>query len=98
MKNTSKIFKNFAIVVGLVMLLAVAASANTADQSIWFQHQAFSQASDMGGGPTCSFSANAGENIWFQNQNHQQQPSQTEPITLCSVTNLPGDSVWYHSK
>jgi hypothetical protein len=94
MKKTSRTIKNIFFAVGLVLLLSVAASANSADQSIWFQHHSMSQAYDMGGGPTCSFSADAGESIWFQNQ-FRARPAYSESATLCSVTNLPGDSIWY---
>ena len=92
--KTSGTIKSIIFAVGLVLLLSVAASANSADQSIWFQNHSMSQAYDLGSGPTCSFSANAGENVWFQNQVYTQ-PRHTEPMTLCSVTNLPGDSIWF---
>jgi hypothetical protein len=96
MKTTSKILKNTVIITGFVLLLAVAASANSADQSIWFQHPTMSQASDLGSGPTCSFSASAGENIYLRNQvQTTQHMAQDEPLTLCSVTVLPGDSIWF---
>jgi hypothetical protein len=95
MKKTARTMKKVIFAVGLVFLLTVAASANSADESIYFQNQSTIQAYDFGG-PTCSFSADAGESIWFQNQYHSEsmQPEQT---TLCSVTNLPGDSVWYRT-
>ena len=91
----SRTFINIFFAVGIVLLLTVAASANTADQSIWFQNHSISQAYDLGSGPTCSFSADAGNSIWFQNQVYTQ-PQYTEPMTLCSVTSLPGDSIWFH--
>lgn len=96
MKTTSRTIMNIFFAVSLVLLVSVAASANSADQSIWFQHHSISQAYDMGGGPTCSFSADAGESIWFQNQFHSR-PSNAEPVTLCSVTNLPGNSIWFRT-
>ncbi len=96
MKRTSRTIINIVFAVSLVLLLSVAASANSADQSIWFQYHSKSQAYDMGSGPTCSFSANAGESIWFQNQFHAR-PVYSEPVTLCSVTDLPGDSIWFRT-
>jgi hypothetical protein len=96
MKKTSRTMKNIIFAIGFVMLLTVAASANSADQSVWFQNHSMSPAYDLGGGPTCSFSADAGESIWFQNQFHSQ-PMQAEPTTLCRVTNLPGDSIWFRT-
>ncbi|MEJ2661530.1 MAG: hypothetical protein P8Z73_12515 [Desulfobacteraceae bacterium] len=93
--KTPRTIKSIIFAVGLALLLSVAASANSADQSIWFQNHSMSQAYDLGSGPTCSFSANAGESIWFQNQVYTQ-PRHTESMTLCSVTNLPGDSIWFH--
>lgn len=96
MKKTARTLKNVIFAVSLVLLLAAAASANSADQSIWFQSHSISQTYDMGGGPTCSFSAEAGESIWFQNQ-YDSQSSQTEHMSLCSVTNLPGDSIWFRT-
>jgi hypothetical protein len=97
MKNTSKILKSTVIVVGLVLMLAVAASANRADQSIYTPYVNNSQASDLGGGPTCSVTANGGENIFLQNQiQAPQHMAQNEPLTLCSVTILPSDSIWFH--
>lgn len=96
MKKTSRIMTNMIFAVGLVLLLTVAASANSADQSIWFHNHSMSQAYDLGGGPTCSFSANAGESIWFQNQIYTQ-PEHSKSMTLCSVTTLPGDSIWFRS-
>lgn len=94
MKKTSKTIKNIVFAVGLVLLLSVAASANSADQSIWFQSHSMSPAYDLGSGPTCSFSADAGESIWFQYQNHTQA-RHDEPMTLCSVTSVPADSIWF---
>ena len=97
MKNTSKIMKNTFIAVGLVLFLAATASANRADQSIYFQHPTMSQASNLGGGPTCSVTASAGENVYLQNQIQPSQHMQNnEPLTLCSVNILPGDSIWFH--
>ena len=93
--KTPRTIKSIIFAVGLALLLSVAASANSADQSIWFQNHAVSQSYDLGSGPTCSFSANAGESIWFQYQDHTQRYS--EPMTLCSVTSLPGDSIWFHT-
>jgi hypothetical protein len=93
--KTPGTIKSIIFAVGLVLLLSAAVSANSADQSIWFQNHSMSQAYDLGSGPTCSFSANAGESIWFHNQVYTQ-PRHTEPMTLCSVTNLPGDSIWFH--
>jgi hypothetical protein len=96
MKNSSKIFKNMIIALGFVLLLAASASANSADQSIWFQHETMSQASDFGAGPTCSVTANAGENIYLQGRFQPSQYAQhSEPMALCSVTILPGDSIWF---
>jgi hypothetical protein len=96
MKNSSKIFKNMIIALGFVLLLAASASANSADQSIWFQHATMSQASDFGAGPTCSVTANAGENIYLQGRFQASQNAQhNEPLALCSVTILPGDSIWF---
>ena len=94
--KTSKTIKNIIFAVSLVLLLCIGASANSADQSIWFQNSSMSQAYDMAGGPTCSFSADAGESIWFQNQVHLRAPH-AEAMTLCSVTNLPGDSIWFRT-
>jgi hypothetical protein len=96
MKKTSKAIRNIFFAAGLVLLLTVAASANSADQSIWFQHNYASQSYDMGGGPTCSFTADAGQSIWFQNQSYARS-HHTEPTTLCSVTSLPGDSIWFRT-
>jgi hypothetical protein len=96
MKKTSRTIKNIVFAVGLVLLLTVAASANSADQSIWFQSQGASPAYDLGSGPTCSFSADAGESIWFQYQNHTQA-RHDEPMALCSVTSLPGDSIYFRA-
>jgi hypothetical protein len=96
MKRTVVTMKSVIFAVGLVFLLTFAASANTADQSIWFQNHGSIQAYDLAGGPTCSFSADAGESIYFQNQYHSQSV-QSGPTTLCSVTNLPGDSVWFRT-
>lgn len=96
MKKSARTLKNVIFAVSLVLLLAVAASANSADQSIWFQSHSMSPTYDMAGGPTCSFSADAGESIWFQNQYHSQS-SQAEHLSLCSVTNLPGDSIWFRA-
>ena len=94
--KTHGTIKSIIFAVGLVLLLSVAVSANSADQSIWFQNHSMSQSYDLGSGPTCSFSADAGQSIWFQNQVHTQ-PQHTEPMTLCSVTNLPADSIWFHN-
>jgi hypothetical protein len=94
--KTPRTIKSIIFAVGLVLLLSVAASANSADQSIWFQNHSMSQAYDYGSGPTCSFSANAGESIWFHNQIHTRT-QHAEPATLCSVTNLPGDSMWFRT-
>ena len=96
MKKTTRTMKNIIFAVGLVFLLTAAVSANSADQSIYFRNHSAVQAYDFGGGPTCSFSADAGESIWFQDQYHSKS-MQSEPTTLCSVTDLPGDSVWFRT-
>ena len=96
MKRTSRTIRNIILVLGLVLLTGVAASANSADQSIWFRYHSMSPTYDVGSGPTCSFSADAGQSIWFQHQFHAQQ-AKHEFATLCSVTNLPGDSIWFRT-
>lgn len=96
MKRTSRTIKNIVFVMGLVLLLSVAASANSADQSIWFQNQSMSQAYNPGSGPTCSFSADAGQSVWFQNQIHTR-PQHAETMALCSMTSLPADSIWFRT-
>lgn len=96
MKKSAKLTKNIMIAMGLVLLLTVSASANSADQSIWFQNHSMSPTYDLGSGPTCGFSADAGQSIWFQNR-IDPRPQHSEDMTLCSVDSFPGGSIWFHS-